>query len=542
MSILLHKCRPVAIVTFLLATLAAATQELHEIKPHALDKVLPEVVPQSYQESASLLQESASVVMESNGAMNAASALLRREVKAAMLMEAESKSRRDQYVLAGNNLCDGGGMWKRYELNFVVPGKFDVCAAACDAKDECVGFDCGNTGCNMYTQKIVPYGTWAGVRFNDIGPFAGAGDHDKFPTTPYDLVAGSSSFGTQNRFKCYRKSDFKPAESFYWKIGEGLCSGGGLWKRYNMEPGDYDSCASACNMKDECIGFDVSVHEGPIHPEDTTPGCFLYAQKHVYGEWPGPEEMPMYGMGDHNAYPPTPYDLTLGTVSHFDHAKDAKCFGKTHWVALDSYYMKLGNSTCSGGGGSWKHYKRTGDFSDCKRRCDEKVECIGMDTTGDPVESCRLFVTRGMAAGSWQRVDFDGDNAFAGEGEHDAYAPEPFALSPGAEEPGKACWAKTHQDPPPTPLCDYEIDVGRSDQDGTVWRTLNVNAAPDGLTYSFDGSCTVEGAGGGACEMMGVEGGIRELKNNMGEVVGYGVCCNNVQNAVIATRKTCSHR
>lgn len=381
-------------------------------------------------------------------------------LQASLLAEGEvgaraEGSRRDLYVLIGSNLCDGGGLWKRYELNAVTPGKYEFCAAACDAKDECVGFDVGNTGCNLYTQKAVAIGTWQLVRFNNGEAFAGEGAHDAYPQTPLDLTVGNTDFGANENFQCYRKTYYKPPDSYFWLIGNGTCSGGGLWKRYELSPGNYSACENACNLRDECIGFDVGTWSSPgstmqVHKDNhTTPststGCFLYTQKALFGTWPGVGiASPQSGEGEHDAFPATPFDLSVGSHASYNVGNQTQCFGKTHWVSLKSYYYPLGKNLCSGGG-LWKHYKTTGgSVADCQDKCDMQDSCVGLDFTkgGD----CRLYTSAEVAGGSWAGVTFDGAGAFSGSGDHDSFPPSPFSLVPefGDAEDGKHCFARTH--------------------------------------------------------------------------------------------------
>lgn len=421
-----------AIGVILSAMLASANQDLHPISPHALSEVEPSVVPRR-----------ASVVIQS-------SALLRREEKevakpgSLLATEETSESNRELYVKVGNSLCDGGGLWRRYELNTVVPGSYAFCAQACDAKGECVGFDAGNTGCNLYTQKAVAVGTWPNVRFNGVAAFTGEGDHDAYPQRPEDLMAGETQFGTDQDFKCYRKTYWKPANSYYWKIGDGTCSGGGLWKRYKVDNGDYETCEDTCNQRDECIGFDVGTWAGATDAAS----CFLYTQKAVVGAWPGVYGAPLDGAGDHNKWATKPSDLSAGTIASYDANSNAKCYGKTHWVSLDQYYMSLGDQLCTGGG-LWKHYKITGGktLKHCKHKCDGKAECIGLDFTDT---ECRLYTSKEVAADTWEGVEFDSSGAFAGADDHDRFAPHANSLSIGAEDApaaGSKCLMRTHPEP-----------------------------------------------------------------------------------------------
>lgn len=408
MSTFMYQWKPLGFIAALLVTTSVVADGLHKVSPH------------------------------SSGATPETS-LMRREDKASLLEQEEvSKSKRDLYVLIGDNVCDGGGAWKRYKLNAVTPGRYQYCAAACDEKDECIGFDKGLTGCNLYTQKAVAVGTWPNVKFDGVAAFAGEGDHDKFPETPYDLSPGTTPFGTKNKFQCFRKTYYKPANSYYWKVGSGTCSGeGGFWKRYSMKPGDYNSCSNACNQRDECIGFDHGTWESAKGGEHEK-GCFLYTQKKVVGDWPGVDKEPVEGQDEHKGFPATPMHLKAGHVSTFDKDGDAKCWAKTHWVSLASYYMELGKSGCTGSG-LWKHYKMTGSNANkCKKKCDEKAECIGLDVVGG---NCRLF-TKSEVTG-WEGVEA---TAAAGEGAHNAFAPNAFSLSPDTAktEAGSLCLAKTH--------------------------------------------------------------------------------------------------
>lgn len=391
-----------------------------------------------------------------------------------------SKKATDLYVLVGKNICNGeGGLWKRYELNVKgSPGRYDYCAAACDAKDECVGFDVGRPGCNMYTQKAVAVGTWPGVRFNDANPFDGEGAHNRFPSTPSELVAGNDVHENNDMYQCYRKTFYKPADSYYWLIGHGTCSGGGLWKRYTMTPGTFATCENACNQRDECIGFDVGrwqVSDDTTQVNGatmftslvTTPGCFMYTQKPVYGTWPFVEdnENILSGENDHDAFPESPYDLKAAHVAKYEVGGDSKCYGKSHWVGLDQYYMMLGKQFCTGGG-TWKHYKLTqvgADLNECKTKCDMQDGCIGLDH--EVGGACRLYTRIAIPLSRWPGVDHSGNgNPFPGAREKslnddpDPFAPDPFSLVPeaGAAVEGRSCVAKTHFDSRDQSLADAD--------------------------------------------------------------------------------------
>merc|ERR1719408_936712 len=245
--------------------------------------------------------------------------------------EAQEGQNPEDYVLVGDSRCNGGGLWKRYELTSVTPGQYSFCAASCNEKDECVGFDVGHTGCNLYTQKAVAIGTWPGVHFNAGEAFAGEGDHDAFPRQPSDLTVVESTEGANQLYKCYRKTFYKPADSYYWLIGNGTCSGGGgAWKRYRLTPGNHAACEHACNLRDECIGFDVGtwkveesvlqVHLNPFNSAaKTTTGCFMYTQKAVHSLWPGVEAgTPLAGDGSHDAFAANPNKLSSGSSSDYN--------------------------------------------------------------------------------------------------------------------------------------------------------------------------------------------------------------------------------
>jgi len=427
---------------------------------------------------ASSPQQDTSVVMDSRGHIERTGLVRRHHEKGAeSALEQEDKAKQpDLYVLIGRNRCDGGGQWKYYELDAVTPGKYVGCSAACDAKDECVGFDVGDTGCYMYTQKAVAIGTWGGVRFNNADAFAGVGDHDKFPSKPTDLTLGTTPLAANELYMCYRKTYFKPVESYYWLIGNGTCSGGGLWKRYEKSPADFGSCANACNQRDECIGFDVgtwAVTDATTQVNQdqfatqliTTTGCFLYTQKAVYGSWPSVQagQTAKIGEGDHDAFPTDPSELTVGIVGKYQAGdvtgKPTKCYGKTHWVSLDQYYMELGTDRCTGNGGQWKYYKfSTKDgapvtLDDCKSKCDEKDSCVGLDHKEG--EECRLYSRMAVPSDRWHNVEFDGTVAFAGESAHDVFPQTPFSLSPGTGT-GAKCLAKTHFETPGQPLSEAD--------------------------------------------------------------------------------------
>jgi len=373
-------------------------------------------------------------------------------------------------------------LWKHYEKNDVTPGRYTVCSAACDAKDECIGFDVGDTGCNMYTQRPVAIGTWNGVKFDNGNAFQGIGAHDLYPQKPTDLTLGTNAVEANQLFMCYRKTFYKPVESFYWLIGNGTCSGGGLWKRYKRNPADWLSCSRACDQRDECVGFDFglwTVDEQTVQNYQTQfttslitqTGCFMYTQKAVYGTWPGVQDInPESGEGVHDDYPATPYELKAGFKAEFQ-AGDAlgqpsQCFGKTHWVSLDQYYMELGTDRCTGGG-QWKHYKFSMldgvavTLQDCKAKCDEKDSCVALDFKEN--EECRLYSRLAVPPDTWPNVHFavaTGANstagAYPGEGDHDRFPPTPFSLTVSPTGTGAKCLAKTHFESPDQTLGDND--------------------------------------------------------------------------------------
>jgi len=383
-----------------------------------------------------------------------------KNVASAAALEETKVGQPDLYTLIGSNRCNGGGYWKRYKMLGITPAIYKYCAASCDSKGECVGFDIGNDGCNMYTQKAVPVGTWPSVRFLNAGPFDGEGNHDAFAKTPFDLTVGTGALQDGELFQCYRKTYYKPVESYYWLIGTGTCSGGGMWKRYKVTPANYSSCEDACNIRDECVGFDIGSW---IVSEDTeqifqaefntsavtTTGCFMYTQKPVFGTWPGVMDVfPEDGEGAHDAYPPTPNDLTIGHVARYEAGNLTKCYGKTHSVTLAQYYQPIGATLCSGGG-SWKHYKlMNATVEECKLKCDEKDSCLGLDWKENV--GCRLYSRIAIPPGTWSGVMFDAGIPFPGEKDHDAFPETPWVLKPTNATPSRsmACLAKTHYESP----------------------------------------------------------------------------------------------
>jgi len=411
------------------------------------------------------------VVMEGNGAMRKSSVVRRHQESGPAALVEDSKSRQgpDLYVLIGDNRCDGGGKWKHYELNTERPGNYLHCSASCDSKDECVGFDIGTSGCNMYTQKAVPFGTWNNVRFKDAGPFPGENAHDAFPKTPFDLLLGTGILPPKKMVKCYRKTFYKPVESYYRLIGDGTCSGGGLWKRYKMTPASHDTCETACSQRDECLGFDLGTWEITDNTTQvdraefkttliTITGCFMYTGKPVFGIWPGVQaNTPEDGEGDHDKFPQKPDDLTAGFVARYQAGNrsgdpnylKSQCWAKTHWVGMNEYYMQLGQRRCDGGAGVWKHYKLpAATLQLCKDKCDEQDACIGLDYKVD--EDCRLFTRMAIPAGAWDGVGYDDSgsmsHAYNGHGDHDAFPQSPFDLvvNTGSPDAMSACLAKTH--------------------------------------------------------------------------------------------------
>lgn len=454
--------RPLVIGSTFLVTLAAAS-------------VQQKIAPHTPNEGQSTIISAGGVSLKTQPRLVRRQQALLEESVVSTVETAEKAKQPDLYVMIGHNKCDGGGAWKRYEMNAVTPGRYEFCSAACGAKDECIGFDVGSTGCNLYTQKAVAVGTWPNVRFDCAGPLSGEGAHNAFPQKPMDLTVGNSTLPAGETFQCYRKTYYKPADSYYWLIGDGTCSGGGLWKRYGVSPGDYDTCENACNQRDECIGFDVGTWEvsdisDQVYQDKfdtslvTTSGCFMYTQKPVYGTWPlvqdGDDEAAWNGEGDHDIWPTKPTDLTAGHVVRFEVGNTAKCYGKTHYVNLDQYYLQLGNTLCSGGG-TWKHYKMTGvTLEECKLKCDAKDTCVGLDH--DESTECRLYSRLAMPGGasSWEGVEFkDNVGPWPGTGDHDAFAPTPFSLQPEQLPAGttadhtKNCLAKTHFESPDQALC-----------------------------------------------------------------------------------------
>jgi len=354
----------------------------------------------------------------------------------------------------------------------------------------------------MYTQKAVAIGTWNAVRMHNGGPLDGVGDHNDFPRTPFDLTLGAEAPLLSELYKCYRKTYYKPVDSYYWLIGGGTCSGGGLWKRYVMDPGNYSTCSTACNMRDECIGFDVgkwAVSDVTTQVKDangaptatfttelqTETACHMYTQKPVFGTWPHVQAgTPVDGEGDHDAWPTTPNMLSLGHVPRYEVNNATQCFGKTHWVGLDQYYTALGNTLCTGAGAGhagldWKHYKAKADLSKCKALCDMQDVCVGIDHevyagTDDIARNdhkgCRLYTRVAVPADAWGPAvefnpffmvggvarpgPFDGkDHIVEGHPSsnviHDTFPDTPFDLSCDSRETpdsNKVCLAKTHYD------------------------------------------------------------------------------------------------
>jgi len=458
---------------------------IHVVRPRLLvigAAVLTALASKVQVHTATGTQDGDDMVIDSSGTMSkSASGLMRRhqeydqrlEAQVEMELSAAGASSQDtkpklgsnDYILAGSNRCNGGGLWKRYESNSVTPGEYVGCASTCLEKEECVGFDIGTTGCNMYTQKAVAIGTWPNVQFNNGEAFAGVADHDAFPQSASDLTVGASTEGANEFYKCYQKTNVTAASnSYYWLIGNGTCSGGGAWNRYKLTPGDYATCENACNLRDECVGFDVGtweiqesvlqVHQDNFkNTEKTTTGCLMYAQKAVHAAWPGVEVGTnlVAGAGDHEAFPATPHELKEGSLESFNVNGASKCYGKSRSVDLASYYVQLGKQTCDGGG-KWKHYKsRAVDAQECKDKCDEKDECIAVDFTDVELRSqgkgkCQLYTNTPLAASSWADVTFDGAGAFAGHGDHDRHPSTPSDLSPKSSrnDPLKKCFVKTH--------------------------------------------------------------------------------------------------
>lgn len=428
----------------LLATATSVSQAVQaDIKPHWHASEPRVVIPGEYE-----YKEKA--IIEEDSAEKKSVIMRKESLESGSLLE----DKRDLYVKVGNNLCDGdGGLWKRYEASGVVPGRYEYCAPLCDQKIECIGFDVGDTGCNLYTQKAVAIGTWPHVRSSHGEAFSGQDSHDLYPSRPLDLTVGTSLFGVKRRFKCYRKSLFRPSTSYYRHIGHGDCTGatptGGQaqWNRYTLEGAIQTSaqCLDACNLRDECIGFG-----------EVSDRCYLYAQKEVFGTWPNVHMVVEAGVAPNNRFPESPHDLIAANLSsHEDAAQNhsfshdgsdvsadhGACWGKVYWVALSSYYMKLGAQKCTGGGGEWKHYEVTGgDLDECKKDCDETTLCIGLDFSPD---GCRLYVSEAYTG--WTSA-----TEKPGTGLHDLYAPDAFSLSPAeavGDVAGTFCYAKTHHEP-----------------------------------------------------------------------------------------------
>jgi len=405
--------------------------------------------------------------MDSSGSMMRRDEGGRKNPSSLLDLEASSETKRDQYILVGSGLCDGGGLWKRYELNAVTPARFAYCADACDEKDECVGFDSGNSGCSLYTQKAVAVGSWPNVVFKNWNAFDGVGDHDAWPATPYDLTVTPSSdtshgsaYGVEHDFKCFRKTSYKPVESYYRALQDihnqdGACSAGTTSAGYRMHSGTLESCTDACNIRDECIGFDVgTAADAAANQTGGHSTCYLYTQKAVVntqvshgfggfekkGSWEGVEEV----AGHNKEFLTSPSGLSVAAHEHHHdrYRGTAKCYVKTHWVSLSSYYMELGKHTCTGDGGPWKHYSMSGgSMEQCKAKCDTKDECVGIDFAGT---DCRLYTSAKVTG--WDGVT-GGDDGIAGVGVHDKFAPDSFSLSPDrttAANEGTTCMVKTH--------------------------------------------------------------------------------------------------
>lgn len=370
-------------------------------------------------------------------------------------------SRRQDYILAGtDSICGGpdGGLYMHYEMTTEIPGTFESCSTACDSKEECIGFDIGGDGCNLYTTKAVAFGSWMNVMFHESGAWPGKGDYvEEFAQHPTDLTPEERA-----NSKCYRRTTFKPAQMWYWPIGDHTCAGGGLWKRYKMTPASQWQCENACNQRDECIGYDVGIWvvtqiDTQLYQKDietnwaTESGCHLYTQKPVYGNWPGvqiKEALP--GEYEHDAFPPTPLDLKPEYVFKYEAANDTKCYGKTDWVDLSEYYWTLGEGSLCEGDGVWRHYKRLNaeDRTACEDMCDQQDLCLGFDFDST-AKVCRAFTQLAIPKDMWgTNIEFNGTGYFVGSGDHEAFAPTPYSLKPVTQgDADNVCCAKVHWNP-----------------------------------------------------------------------------------------------
>lgn len=98
----------------------------------------------------------------------------------------------------------------------------------------------------------------------------------------------------------------------------------------------------------------------------------------------------------------------------------------------------------------------------------------------------------------------------------------------------------------PSSSCQWNVSISRSDQSASrVWKSYVIEARHD-ETFRFDG-CSSAGPMGQTCAHMPkpngpVVSGARTLIVSNGTVVGEGVCCNAVSDAVVsATRLSCSN-
>ncbi|MBO2901241.1 hypothetical protein ACK32U_05660 [Aeromonas dhakensis] len=90
----------------------------------------------------------------------------------------------------------------------------------------------------------------------------------------------------------------------------------------------------------------------------------------------------------------------------------------------------------------------------------------------------------------------------------------------------------------PKIICEYKIGFSRSDIGPEEHHAVIVKGDKD-EAFTFEG-CSTEYFHGKQCaKSMGVPAGARHIKNQKGEVVAEGTCCNSVTNKITSVTSNC---
>lgn len=368
----------------------------------------------------------------------------------------------DSFEIVGNNRCNGGGWWNYYPLCKDNGATYVDCSKACLEKDACVGFDVGQGLCFLYTQYAVGEGSWPDVCMMNGGPYLGNIVYQNHSVQPFlfasigypthnELTMEGKNESNDNLYHCYKKKIVPAKEARYFQAGQGTCSKDGYWPRYKLVPADQpfelinlttqqacDVCRNACNIKDECVGFDcgrwpVEKEVGQMYLDETETkahsrwGCSMFVQKPTWdwhlveGEHAGKDPRPMEGTQKHEGTRPADPRLLIGdTGLHYDYEADdvgrnesSYCYQKNAWIPLDEYYVHYANYRCA----TMRHYEYwhkslLGEdlVVPCKEKCDMWNSCVGFDVGNKNIDGlnisnslCRLFVTHAVT-GHWSGV------------------------------------------------------------------------------------------------------------------------------------------